>query len=152
MLPIYILLIIFVIILTLIYKKISVSPVKGKWLEINKEIKLKNSLEWDVSDKSIVKILNFRPLVNVLFGRDLFISLKDDEGIIIKTKGNCILDVCDNHLNSVYHIIDPGFSVFSLKGNIKNYKLDKDKKYIFFMRTEVSEESKITNSYRERRC
>lgn len=144
MLIISVIVIIFAVSLVLVYKKLIVNkPVKGKWLTIDKDIKLKNNLEWDISNKSVVKILNFRPLMNVLFGKDLYISLKDTEAIVIKTKGNCILDVCDNYLNSIYHIIDPKIAVFSLKKEGKSYTLKKDKKYIFFMRTEVDDNSRI---------
>ena len=136
MLVIYIISFIFLVVSVIVYKKIYKNKiVEGNWLTVDKDIKLKNNLIWDISDKSIVKILNFKPLLNILFGKDLYINLKEEEGLVIKTKDNCILDVCDNYLNSIYHIVNPRFIVFSLKNSNKNYKLRKDKKYIFFLRT-----------------
>ena len=61
MFEIYILLVIFVATVVVIYKKFYQSNHStGEWLTINKDIKIENDIDWDITDKSVVRILNFK--------------------------------------------------------------------------------------------
>jgi len=144
MFEIYILLVIFVATLTVIYKKFYKSQyTEGEWLIINKDIKIQNEMEWDISDRSVVKVLNFKKWSHYFFGSDLYNSIKENEGIAIKFKDDCILDVCDETMESIHHIVDPKLSIFSCEDDPRIYKLEKDKKYIFFLRTDIEKNTTI---------
>ena len=61
MFEIYILLVIFVATVVVIYKKFyKLNYSKGEWLTVNKDIKVENEIDWDITDKSVVRILNFK--------------------------------------------------------------------------------------------
>lgn len=137
MFEIYILLVIFVATLTVIYKKFY-KPVytKGEWLTINKDIKIENDIEWDITDKSIIRVVNFKKWSRYFFGSDLFIKINKTEGIVLKFTEDCILDVCDDMMNSIHHIVDPKLAIFSNETDPRIYRLEENKKYIFFLRSD----------------
>lgn len=143
MFEIYILLIIFVSIIVVVYKKINQKSVKGEWLTVNQDIKIENNLNWDITNNSIIKVLNFKQWSRFFFGSDLFISIEEKEGLVMKFNGDCILDVCDSMMNNIYHIIDPRLTIFTTKINQNTYTLEKGKKYIFFLRTDVTRNTDI---------
>lgn len=141
MLEIYISSIIFTIILFLIYKKFFPSShEEGEWLEINKDIKLESKIDWDISDKSVVRVLNFKSWKKVFFGGDLFQKINNKEGLIFKFGNRCILDVCDKDMKNIHHIVNPDLIIFANENDPRIYKLDPKNKYIFFLRINGDEE------------
>jgi len=138
MFEIYILLIIFVATIIVIYKKFYKDEyIEGEWLTINKDIKIENSIDWDITDKSVIRVINFKKWTQFFFGSDLYIKLENKEGIVLKFEEDCILDVCDNMMNNIHHIVDPKLAIFSSEIDPRVYSLDPSKKYIFFLRTDV---------------
>ena len=135
----YITLVFFVVCLYLIYHKyFNKNYHLGEWLEIGKDININYKLEWDISNNSSVKIANFSTWKKYLFGGDFFNKIKEKEAVIMDFYGSqeshCILDVCDENMRSVYHIINPEFLIFSNQSNENHYYLETNKKYIFFVR------------------
>jgi hypothetical protein len=135
----YVTSIILIITLYVVYKKyFDKDYTSGEWLEVNKDINLKFHLEWDISANSNIKIANFSGWKKYFFGKDFFTSLKGDEIIVMDFKNDedsdCILDVYDQKMRSIYHIVDPEFLVFSSSGHKNHYRLDNNNKYIFFLR------------------
>jgi len=104
----------------------------------NKFINFQNNLNWDISSNSIVKVANFSRWNSFFHGKDLFMKLKQKEAIMMIFKNDddsdCILDVLDEKMKSVYRIFDPESIVFSSSGKDSHYHLENDKKYIFFLR------------------
>ena len=145
MLEIYILSVIFTIIIFAMYKKFKTFPyTKGEWLTINKDIKMETDINWDITDKSVVRVLNFKSWRKVFFGGDLFQNFEDKEGIIFKFKNNCILDVYNQNMENVYHIVNPDLIIFSNEFDPRIYRINPKDKYIFFART--SEENQKFSS------
>ena len=71
MFEIYILLIIFVATITVIYKKFYKKEyVVGEWLTIDKDIKIENSIDWDITDKSVIRVVNFKKWTQFFFDPD----------------------------------------------------------------------------------
>ena len=74
MLEIYITFFIFIFILFHIYNKyFKKNYSEGEWLVVDEDLKFKNLLEWDISNRSFVKIANFKKLYQI-FSRKGFIS------------------------------------------------------------------------------
>lgn len=144
MFEIYILLIILLTIIIIVYKKFN-KPThdNGEWLVVNKDIKMQNNLNWDITDTSVVKVLNFNKWSKIFFGSDLYIKIREKEGLVMNFKQECILDVCDIEMNSIYHIVNPKLSIFSHKNDPRIYTLEKNKKYIFFLRTDTDKNESI---------
>jgi hypothetical protein len=133
MFEIYITLVIFSVVIILIYTKF-----------FDKDIKIEYKINWDVTKNSVVKVLNFSRWKKYFFGQNLFVELKNKEGIYLSIKEDCILDVCDNMMNNIYHIIDPKEIIFSLDTENKtHYNLERSKKYIFFLRTNIEKNINI---------
>lgn len=141
MFEIYISLIIFCIFLKIIHKKYFDKNYKeGEWLTVDKDLKSKYFLNWDISNNSCVRIANFRKFRKYFFGKDLYHKLKENSGILMGFKSNNItLDVYDKDMKNLYHIIDPDAIIFSTIKDENHYYLEKDKKYIFFLRSEKKE-------------
>ena len=136
MLEIYITFFIFV--LFYIYKKyFDKNYSEGEWLIIDEDLKFKNLLEWDISNKSFIKIANFRNYSKYFLGKDLYHKLGDKEAILMNFKEkNSILDVYNKNMENVYHIIDPDCLIFSTLENENYYTLDTQEEYIFFLRSD----------------
>ena len=135
----YISSVLFIIILYYIYHKYFIKKyIEGEWLEINKDISIGNKLNWDISSNSKVKIVNFSSWKKYFLGQELYIQLKEKESLFMKfindEDSDCILDVCDQKMKSIHRIIDPGKIIFSCVGREDHYLLEKNKKYIFFLR------------------
>jgi hypothetical protein len=135
----YIIFIIFSVTLYIIYNKYFNQKFReGEWLEINKDINIQQKLDWDISSNSNIRVANFSGWRKYFFGEDLFVSIKEKEALIMDFKNDedsdCILDVYDDKMKNIYHIIDPEFIVFSNSNNDKHYYLQPKKKYIFFLR------------------
>ncbi len=138
MFEIYILLVIFVATISIIYKKFYKKEYTiGEWLTIDKDIKIENSIDWDITDKSVIRVVNFKKWTQFFFGSDLYVNLEEKEGIILKFQEDCVLDVCDDMMNSIHHIVDPKLVIFSQEDDPRIYKLETSKKYIFFLRSDV---------------
>lgn len=137
MFEIYISLILFCICLKLVYNKYYRKNYKeGEWLTIDKDLKSRHFLDWDVSENSCVKIANFRKFKEYFFGKDLYHKLKENMGILMAFKDtNLVLDVYDSNMKNIHHIIDPEAVIFSTTKDKNHYQLEKDKKYIFFLRS-----------------
>ena len=149
MLEIYILSIIFTIILFLVYKKFFPSSyLEGEWLTINKDIKLDSEIDWDISDKSVIRVLNFRNWKKVFFGGDLFQQINDKEGIIFKFGRGCILDVYNKKMENVYHIVNPDLIIFANEDDPRIYKINPKDRYIFFVRTPEDDNQFSCKSYK----
>ena len=148
MFEISIITIIFTICIIMIYRKFfKIEYETGEWLTIDKDIKIDYNINWDVSEKSVVKVLNFKRWRKYFFGGDLFNTFSDKEGLLLKFKDDCILDVCDDKMNNIYHIFNPTNIIFS--NNSKNhYKLNSKKRYVFFLRTDIEKnENNISKKY-----
>lgn len=135
----YLTLVFSTILLYLIYNKYFNNNYRiGEWLEINRDINIKYQLEWDISNNSSVKIANFSTWKKYFFGNDFYNTIKNNEAIVMDffptQDSNCILDVCDQEMKPIYHIIDPDFLIFSNQNNKNHYNLEPKKKYIFFLR------------------
>ena len=135
----YLTLVFSIILLYLIYNKYFNNNYRiGEWLEINRDINIKYQLEWDISNNSSVKIANFSTWKKYFFGNDFYNTIKNNEAIVMDffptQDSNCILDVCDQEMKPIYHIIDPDFLIFSNQNNKNHYNLEPKKKYIFFLR------------------
>ncbi len=149
MLEIYILSVIFTIIIFVMYKKFKSSGyTKGEWLTINKDIKMETDINWDITDKSVVRVLNFKSWRKVFFGGDLFQNFEDKEGIIFKFKNNCILDVYNQNMENVYHIVNPNLIIFSNEFDPRIYRINPKDKYIFFARTSDEDQNFSSEIYR----
>lgn len=136
MFEIYISFIMFTVILFIVYNKFFEKGYKeGEWLTINKDIKIEYKINWDVSKKSVIRVLNFSNWKKYFMTIDLFQTVKQEEGIYLKFNDDCILDVCDNKMNNIYNIVNPVNIIFSNQKNKNHYTLSEDKKYIFFLRT-----------------
>ena len=139
MFEIYILLIIFVATIVIIYKKFYQSKyTSGEWLTVNRDIKLENDIDWDITDKSVIRIVNFKKWTQFFFGSDLYTQLKKEEGIVMKFDDDCVLDVCDENMDSIHHIVDPKLIMFAYEDDPRIYKINPESKYIFFLRTDVN--------------
>ena len=135
MFEISIITIIFTICLIIIYRKFFKPEYEsGEWLTIDKDIKIDYNINWDVSEKSVVKVLNFKKWRKYFFGGDLFNTFSEKEGLLLKFKDDCILDVCDDKMNNIFHIINPQYIIFSNYSE-NHYKLNHKKRYVFFLRT-----------------
>ena len=139
MLEIYITFLILVLIITFIYKKFFQRDYnEGEWLVINKDIQIKNNLDWDISHNSQIKVANFHHWKSRFFGRDLFVKMKEKEGILARfdypKQESWILDVLDRRMNSVHHLVNPREVLFTSVKKINGYFLEPKKKYIFFLR------------------
>ena len=138
MFEIYILLVIFVATLVVIYRKFyQFKYCTGEWLTINKDIKVENDIDWDISDKSVIRILNFKKWTQFFFGSDLYTQITKDEGIVMKFTDDCVLDVCDENMDNIHHIVDPKLVIFSREDDPRVYKINPERKYIFFLRTDI---------------
>jgi len=140
MFEIYITLIFFFTTLYFIYKRYFYGDIiKGEWLEINRDISIKNGFNWDISGNSNIKILNFSNWRRYFFGATLFQKLGGEEGFVMnfgRTYGcHYTLDVYDEEMIPIHSIIDPDSLIFSPTGNPGHYPLDPDRGYIFFLRT-----------------
>lgn len=137
MFELYISLIIFCISLKLIYNKYFRKNYKeGEWLLVNKDLESKYFLNWDVSKNSCIRIANFSKFKKYFFGKDLYQKLKPDSGILMTfNQKNLILDVYDENMINIYHLIDPDFLIFSTIKKDNHYELESNKKYIFFVRS-----------------
>jgi hypothetical protein len=135
----YIIFIIFSVTLYIIYNKYFNQKFReGEWLEINKDINIQQKLDWDISSNSNIRVANFSGWRKYFFGEDLFVSIKEKEALVMDFKNDddsdCILDVYDDKMKNIYHVIDPEFIVFSNSNNDRHYHLQPKKKYIFFLR------------------
>tara|TARA_A100001015_G_scaffold319257_1_gene441608 strand:- start:1894 stop:2763 length:870 start_codon:yes stop_codon:yes gene_type:complete len=131
------------------YKKFKSSGyTKGEWLTINKDIKMETDINWDITDKSVVRVLNFKSWRKVFFGGDLFQNFEDKEGIIFKFKNNCILDVYNQNMENVYHIVNPNLIIFSNEFDPRIYRINPKDKYIFFARTSDEDQNFSSEIYR----
>ena len=137
MFEIYIVLLIFTVLIILIYKKFNKELYEeGDFLTINKDIKIDYNINWDISDKSVVKVVNFKQWKRFFFGSDLYASIKKNQGIVFKIEDHSILDVCDKEMNSIHHIVNPELAIFSDEDDPRIYRLETGKKYTFFLRTD----------------
>ena len=135
----YVMTLVIIISIYLIYHKYFISDfIKAEWLQINKDINFKNNLNWDISSNSVVKVANFSRWNGFFHGRDLFTKIKEKEAVMMIFKNDedseCVLDVLDENMKSVHRIFDPESIVFSCTEKEFHYYLEKDKKYIFFLR------------------
>ena len=136
MFEIYISFIMFSVVLIIIYKKFFENGYEtGEWLTVNKDIKIEYEINWDISEKSVIRVLNFSKWKKYFMGIDLFTNINNKGGIYLKFEEDCVLDVCDNMMNNIYNIVNPSTIIFSNQDNKYHYNLSKDKKYIFFLRT-----------------
>jgi hypothetical protein len=146
MFEIYILVIIFISCIVFVYKKFYGPQYElGEWLTVDKDIKIENDINWDVSDKSVVRVVNLKKWRRYFFGSDLFVTIKEKEGLALKFDHDCILDVCDDMMNNIHHIVNPDLIILSDEEDPRVYRLESHKKYLFFMRTDTDKnlESKI---------
>ena len=135
----YIVFIILVVSIYVIYNKyFNQKYQQGEWLEINKDINIEQDLKWDISSNSNIRVANFSVWKKYFFGEDLFVSIKEKEALVMDFKNDedsdCILDVYDEKMKNVYHIVDPEFLIFGYSNNHHHYYLEPKKKYIFFLR------------------
>jgi hypothetical protein len=125
--------------LRIIYNKFyGYKKLKGNWIKIDRNIKILNNLEWDVSANSDIYIPNFNYLKNYIFSHELTQKLKENESFLMsffrKDNSYSSLDVYDKNYNLVHNIVDPDAVLFSTLDNENHYKLEKDKEYYFFLR------------------
>jgi hypothetical protein len=135
----------FFFILFYIYRKyFNKNYTEGEWLIIDEDLKFKNLLEWDISNRSFIKIANFKNYTKYFLGKDLYHKLGDKEAILMNFKEKkSILDVYNKNMENIYHIIDPDSLIFSPIENENYYILNSNEEYIFFLRSD-----KKTSEYR----
>lgn len=109
--------------------------VEGEWLTVDEDIKFEKLQNWDISNKSNIRIANFNSYRKYFFGKNLFHKLKRNSGILMNFQEKfCTLDVYSEDLKNIYHITDPECVIFSTLENKDHYYLDHREKYIFFLR------------------